>query len=209
MPRLRPLHALWLPLALAAAGAATSSPAQTADKPRIAVGDQWTYRQVDKDGKEVTWGRKVLSIDGDGGFTVATAPDKTMRFDASWNFIDPRGGEFSRPAYRFPMQVGAEWSFVAKQMLQTNLVDQRNQYRIVGYEPLTVPAGTFDCFKAEGTADTTYKNSYNRRMKEAWWYCPRVNAIAKFVRDTTTTTRESGASHERVESVLVRFTPGR
>jgi hypothetical protein len=199
-----------LRLAPALVIAAFASPAfpQTADKPRISVGDQWSYKQVEKDGKETNWGRKVLSVDGDGGFTVATAPGKTQQFDASWNFVDPRGAEYSRSAYRFPMQVGSEWSFVTKQTLQTNLIDQRHRFKIVGVEPLTVPAGTFDCFKAEGTSEATYKNSYTRQTKETYWYCPKVNAVAKFVRDTNTTTRESGASHERVESVLVRFTPG-
>ena len=176
--------------------ATSTSSAQTADKPTIAVGDQWAYKQVDKDGKEVSWGRKVLSVDADGGFTVQTAPDKTMKFDGSWNFVDPRGAEYGRTAIRFPMKVGDEWSFISKQMLQTNLIDQRNKYKVVAREPLTVPAGTFDCYRAEGTSEATYKNSYSRQMKETYWYCPQVKAVAKFVRDTTTSTRESGGSRD-------------
>ena len=202
-------HPLRQSLVAAAAAAASLACAQTADKPTIAVGDHWAYKQVDKDGKEVSWGRKVLSVDADGGFTVQTAPDKTMKFDGSWNFVDPRGAEYGRTAIRFPMKVGDEWSFISKQMLQTNLIDQRNKYKVVAREPLTVPAGTFDCYRAEGTSEATYKNSYSRQMKETYWYCPQVKAVAKFVRDTTTSTRESGGSRESVESVLTRYTPAR
>lgn len=199
-----------LPLLLVAMAATASlASAQTAEKPAINVGDHWTYQQVDKDGREVTWGRKVLSVDADGGFTVQTAPDKTMRFDGSWNYVDPRGSEYGRAAIRFPMTIGDEWSFVARQLLQTNRIDQRNKYRIVAQESITVPAGTFDRLRAEGTSEATYKNAYTRQMKVTYWYCPQVKAVAKFVRDTTTSTREAGASRESVESVLIRYAPGR
>lgn len=200
-------HPLRQSLVAAAAAAASLACAQTADKPTIAVGDHWAYKQVDKDGKEVSWGRKVLSVDADGGFTVQTAPDKTMKFDASWNFVDPRGAEYGRAAIRFPMKVGDEWSFISKQMLQTNLIDQRNKYKVVAQESLTVPAGTFDCFRVEGKADAAYKASYQQQIRETYWYCPKVNGVAKISRQTVVNSRDTPSWQEKLEQVLTRYTP--
>jgi hypothetical protein len=84
------------------------------------------------------------------------------------------------------MQVGSEWSYVAKFGTQV-MMDQRGSYKVVAYEPLTVPAGTFDCFKVEGKAEAAYRISYQQQIKETYWYCPKVNGIAKLQRETSTT----------------------
>ena len=103
------------------------------------------------------------------------------------------------------MQVGAEWTFVNKVQLQVNEVDQRNSYKVVAYEPLTVPAGTFDCYRVEGKLDTiTYKQSFSRQTKETYWYCPKVGSFAKMVRDTQVISRDTPSSREKIEIVLVK-----
>jgi hypothetical protein len=71
---------------------------------------------------------------------------------------------------------------------------------------MTVPAGTLDCFKVEGKSEIGFK-AYNYTMHETYWYCPKVNSIARVQRDSTTRTRDSGASREKTESQLTKYTP--
>ena len=49
---------------------------------------------------------------------------------------------------------------------------------MVAYEPVTVPAGTFDCFHVEGQWENSTK-SYTDRAREQYWYCPAIKFIAK------------------------------
>jgi len=179
---------------------------EVAEKPTLKVGDQWVFAQTTDSTKESMWSRRIVAVGADGVANVQVAPDKIQQFDLSWNFIDPRGAEYSRTPYKFPMRVGAEWSFTTK-VGTANVIDQRNSYQVVAYEPVTVPAGTFDCFKVEGKSEATYKVSYSYEMAETYWYCPKVNSIAKVHRETMTRTRDSGSAREKTESQLTKYTP--
>lgn len=186
----------------------TLASAQTADKPTMSVGDAWTYAQTTDTGKgpaESAWSRKVVAVGADGGFDFQIG-ERIHRYDAAGNYLDPKGAEYNRTVYKFPMQIGAEWSYVARFGTQV-MMDQRGSYRVVAYEPLTVPAGTFDCFRVEGKADAAYKASYQQQIRETYWYCPKANGIAKLQRETTTTSRDSPSSREKTESVLTRYAP--
>ena len=180
--------------------------AEPAEKPTLKVGDQWTFAQTIDATKETTWSRKIINMAPDGVMDVETAPDKTQQFDASWNFIDPRGAEYSRAPFRFPIRVGEAWSFTTK-VGNSVMMDQRNEYKVVAYEPVTVPAGTFDCFRIEGKSQATYKSSYQYEMTETYWYCPKVNYVAKVQRETNVRSRDTGSSHEKTESLLTRYAP--
>ena len=195
--------------ALAIVSAALTSPgfAQTADKPTVNVGDAWSYAQTTdtgKETKETSWTRRVVAVGADG-FDVQIG-DKTYRFDPAGNFVDPKGAEYQRTIYEFPMQVGAEWTYSARFGTQV-VMDQRGSYKVVAFEPLTVPAGTFDCFKVEGKAEAAYKASYQQQVRETYWYCPKVNGVAKLSRETATTSRDSPSSREKVEQVLTKYAP--
>ena len=198
-----------LPAALAIVSAALTSPgfAQTADKPTVNVGDAWSYAQTTETGKEtkeVHWTRRVVAVGADG--YEAQVGDRVFRFDPSGNFVDPKGAEYHRTTYRFPMQVGAEWTYTAKFGTQV-LMEQHGSYKVVAFESLTVPAGTFDCFKVEGKADAAYKASYQQQVRETYWYCPKVNGVAKLSRETAVTARDSPSSREKVEQMLTKYAP--
>ena len=198
-----------LPAALAIVSAALTSPgfAQTADKPTVNVGDAWSYAQTTETGKEtkeVHWTRRVVAVGADG--YDAQVGDRVFRFDPSGNFADPKGPEFQRTVYKFPMQVGAEWTYSARFGTQV-VMDQRGSYKVVAFEPLTVPAGTFDCFKVEGKAEAAYKASYQQQLRETYWYCPKANGVAKLSRETVTTSRDSPSSREKIEQVLTKYAP--
>ena len=182
--------------------------AQTADKPTMTVGDTWTYSQTTDAGKgptESTWSRKVVAIAADGGFEFQIG-ERLQKHDAAGNYLDPKGAEYNRTVYRFPMQVGSEWTYAAKFGTQVAM-EQRGSYKVVAYEPLTVPAGTYDCFRVEGKADAAYKISYQQQVRETYWYCPKTNGFAKLQRETTTTSRDSPSSREKVEMILTKYAP--
>lgn len=197
--------------AMLSALAALNAPpalAQTAEMPAVKAGDAWVYTQTTDSGKgpkEATWSRKVVAVGADGGIEVQIG-ERVHELDASGNYQDTRGAEYNRTTYRFPMQVGSEWTYVAKFGAQV-LMEQRGRYQVVAWEPLTVPAGTFDCFRVQGKAEAAYKASYQQAIEETYWYCPKVNAIGKLQRETSTFSRDSPSSRETVEQVLIRYTP--
>ena len=68
--------------------------------------------------------------------------------------------------------------------------ERRGEYKVVAFEPVTVPAGTFKCFRVEGvnhmvrafsTGDADYKQT--ERWTITTWYCPesvhRERGVAK------------------------------
>ena len=177
--------------------------AQGADKPALAAGDSWTYRQV-TEGKETSWTRRVVAVAADGSADMLLG-DRPFRVDDSLNVIDPKSPESRRGQYRFPMRVGDEWSYTAPVPLMNLTVDQRHRYRVAAYETVSVPAGTFECFRVEGGSDLAYKQSYTRQVRETYWYCPRVGSFAKMTREVAVTSRDSPSSRESTEIVLVRY----
>ena len=181
---------------------ASPAPAQVADKPALAAGDSWTYRQV-TEGKETSWTRRVVGVAADGVADMRIG-DRAFKVDASLNVIDPKGPEYLREQYRFPMRVGAEWTSSNKALIQY-VMDQHNRYRVVALESLTVPAGSFDCYRVEGESTIAYKAAFNREIKETYWYCPKVASFAKMTRDTTTLSRDTPSSRESTEIVLVKL----
>jgi hypothetical protein len=198
--------AVMIALAVCAAAPVCAQPA--ADKPAIKVGDAWMYSMTTdsgKEAKEVSWARRAVAVGADGSVDVQIG-ERIEKLDAAGNLIDPKGAEFNRMIYKFPMQVGSEWTWVAKFGTQV-VMEQRGTFKVVAYEPLTVPAGTFDCYRVEGKSDAAYKVSFQQQVKTTYWYCPKVNAIGRVLRETTVTARDSPSSHEKVDQVLVKYLP--
>lgn len=49
--------------------------------------------------------------------------------------------------------------------------------------------------------------SYRQQVRETYGYCPRVNGIAKVLRETSTMSRDIPSSREKVEQVAVKDVP--
>ena len=191
---------------LAVAGVANAQPA--ANPPKVAVGDAWTYSlstDAGKDVKEVTFTRRVVGIPSDGGMEIQIG-ERQQKHDSAGNLLDPKGAEYNRTTYKFPMQVGSEWTWTVKFGTQF-VMDQRGRHKVVAYEKLTVPAGTFDCYKVEGYSDAAYKASYQYNVKETYWYCPAVNGLGRIQREATTISRDTPSSREKTDQVLVKYAP--
>jgi len=93
--------------------------------------------------------------------------------------------------------------------------DQRGHYKVIALEAITVPAGTFQCFRIEGEnfwlSGYAYSSDYHyvERWRITNWYCPNVKYIAKshFQRHIS----GSGVKSTEIEldSELLTFRPGK
>ena len=181
----------------------------TADKPDLKVGDQWEFNQnvkiVPGEEKSEPWSRRVLEIQPDGRTKVVVGKD-TLTLDAMLNRIDARGPEYSVVTYKFPMKVGSEWSYSARAG-EGGMLERRGSYKVTAYEPVTVPAGTFDCFRVEGQWETSTRGGYTGRAREQYWYCPAIKYIAKSSFQFDQNWREQPSKSETRQSELTKFTP--
>ena len=203
------MRSLWPAAMLAAGFVALEAAAQpTGDKPELKVGDQWEFNRTIKivpgEEKSEPWSRRVVEIRPDGR-TQVVADKETVTLDAMFNRIDPRGPEYSVTTYKFPMKVGSEWSYTARAG-EGGMLERRGSYKVVAYEPVTVPAGTFDCFRVEGQWETNGK-TYTGRAREQYWYCPAIKFIAKSSFQFDQNWRSQPSKSETRHSELTKFTP--
>jgi uncharacterized protein DUF3108 len=185
----------------------------TAEKPTPKVGDKWEFQQsvkaVPEGEPSQPWSRSVTEVLPDR-ITMIGANNQPLQVDASLNPIDPKGAEYAVMTYKFPMSVGSEWKYTARAG-PTGQLERSGSYKVAAFEAVTVPAGTFECFRVDGEWQINGRG-YSGRGSEKYWYCPKVNYIAKRDSDFTATTRSYtnvGTTSEARVSELTRFTPGK
>ena len=185
-------------------GAAIAQP--VAEAPGWKVGDTWEFRrQVASDERETKWSRKIVELIPDGKLGVRVGQDKVEQYDAAFNFIPDGRADFVRVLARYPLAVGSEWTYT-RRFNNANL-EEKGKAKVVAYESVTVPAGTFNCFRIEidasfGSMGVSTQNLWTR------WYCPVVKWIAKEHLETRTFNRYAPPSVVKATSELVKFTPG-
>ncbi len=158
--------------------------AQSTDRPEWKVGDRWVFRGVENPGaKESRWTREVVSQLANGNLEVLFANGNRVAFDPEANSLDKRGPEYTWRRFKFPMSVGMSW----KHERTINGGTEKSSWKVLAREKITVPAGTFDCFKVEGEAfrDRTgvargSKLFWTGHTRTTYWYCPVVKWAAKW-----------------------------
>lgn len=169
-------------------GTTTAGGQPVAEKPDLKVGDQWVFNASGTAwgaSGERRWSRRIAEMLPDGLMRVEPRYENFEIHDLSWNPRFPDRPE-SRPLdFQFPLRVGAEWSYSSP----PGRYWEHGHYKVVAYESVTVPAGTFDCFRIEGAANwnsgTDMGGVYRQEFKfnESWestrWYCPAVKYVAK------------------------------
>jgi hypothetical protein len=142
------------------------------EQPVWAIGDTWTYSGRD-DGKPTTL--TVLGIAPDHYSVEQKAGSDInvllLNFDFSPN-------AYSR--FQWPLEINKQWTFHGEGR-STNGMSGTNSYTttetVEAYEPVTVPAGTFDSFRVRGRQcnDT----QHNRCGEFMVWYSPQVKSWVK------------------------------
>jgi hypothetical protein len=165
---------------------------EEADGP-LKVGDRWVYENRD----EITGYPK-------GGYTdiIAEVPPREIvlnrtfgapvpesvliTFDRDWNAIDnllwkfePNNGQ----GIRLPLTLGKTWQaeFDAKNLDTGATYRGTSSSKVVGREPVTTPAGTFDTFKIEHKSTLISPSDASKMWESevAVWYAPRINHWAR------------------------------
>ena len=170
-------------LALASGGCATMAP-QAERYVAPPLGSTWTYAQRDtgsygsgaaqvtQTSTEHVWQGKLVRalvsaqgailVDSDGAWPAQLAPDGKPIF--SW--IPPIG-------FDFPLAVGKTWTRSYRVTLYATHQSFafESTWKVVAYEDLTVPAGTFKAFKISMSTNSEQENTY--------WFVPQLGINAK------------------------------
>jgi hypothetical protein len=162
--------------------------AQTAERPQWNLGDKWSFRETgdfNENGSE--WSREVVEKVSADRIRVKMQNGNVLMFDGQGNSRDRRGDEFTWKRFEFPLSVGKHWKHSRKIEGDSWNGVEDSSWEVKAYEKVVVPAGTFDCFRVEGTVWSNWMNrqslnqSLNRRHEETtYWYCPEVQWAAKW-----------------------------
>lgn len=175
-------------------------------KPTIKVGDAWEFSAVSEpEGKRSSWTRTILEVASADSLKVRVEDDKVFDYDSALNFMPEGRADYARVLVKYPLKVGDEWE-MSRKFPNPNTVEL-GKAKVVAFETITVPAGSFQCYRVEAEAALVSRGTKEDRLWKRW-YCPDVKWIAKEVLETRTQPRGSAARTSSVQtSELVKFTP--
>ena len=164
---------------------ATFAVAEAIDRPMIKAGDRWKYETRDGYTNLITAEtERVITIVGDTQID-ATENGGKATFSREMNAIETPEFKYepTSSALKFPFDVGSKWSWEGKVLVKGSGITARNQYEVtvVGKEPITVKAGTYDTYKLimEGFISTNTTRAFTR----TYWYSPKARGFVKVLND--------------------------
>lgn len=198
-----------------AALAETQAPLK-AEAPDIKVGDSWTFDKIDgwKKSKDFTRVTTVTSVDdkeirlelrrADNGETIAVVRNRDLNLLA---VEAPSGANKSAPylpTFSFPLEPGKTWE---QPVTSTRSADPSRKVTatlkgtVIGWENVSVPAGTFQALKIEVGGyykGSNARNTWDGQRFDTIWYAPEVKYFVKWIYRETDH-RGTTATHEIVE----------
>ncbi|MGH8727108.1 MAG: TIR domain-containing protein [Burkholderiales bacterium] len=163
------------------------------------VGDTWTYRYTSgwRGEKEKTFVHKIVGLDPiKEAMSLAGADSETHTFNDAVELVNRRVSnamrqEFSPFLQAFTaLEAGKSWKNIPAPQDDAIVYPWSVQAKVVGPEPVSVPAGKFNAIKVElwgnRTADVSraQAGSVAVRSKQVIWYAPEVKRIVKHTRNT-------------------------
>ena len=148
--------------------------AQEAPAPALHEGDKWVYSvKVEKPpaGSSTRHWENTIQRVGSAGMVLATKPvDSNLpatetAFEKDWSRVVSINGRMTttNKYFDFPLRVGKTWEVAVTQEHPTpavKVVRNKLEYKVIGWEDVTVPAGTFKALKIE--ADGEWYNEFER-----------------------------------------------
>ena len=209
-------------LLLFATGVAAQQSSVRIDRPGVKVGDTWMYNTLNGWNAELDYVsvNSVKEIAKDGILMESTPLGmdsvSKVRRTLDFNLVSIDAPGFTQralpyyPNYEFPLEVGKTWQRDVD-LNSTKTPDKRVKARlegkVVGWESVTVPAGTFRALKIVVSGWYRASNldgSWGGRIEDVLWYAPEVrNAVRYEYRDTVETAPYSAEIHELVRYWLV------
>jgi hypothetical protein len=192
-----------------------------ADKPDLQLGDKWTFVYWGRaEGKTFSqpWRRQIVEILADDTIRVSPRYGGIDVYDRSRNPRYPKRPTFWPLDFKFPLRVGAEWSYASPPGASTTGAqnfEQRGHHKVVSMESIRVGAGTFKCFRIEGESSLIISDAYSSDYKYTdstrmtRWYCPDVKYIAKMHLEYDAVTSFAKGAHSELNYELVDFRSGK
>ena len=231
-------------LALASVAASAAAQAETVPAPNLALNDCWTYQQTVEDRTGWHQSRVEFSVTRTGSPLIALSSkpvDSTMpatdslgRSDWSrYRSVNGHDTLVNRP-FAFPMSTGKSWQVEYSEDHPNRAHSSehfKTEFKVVGWEDVTVPAGTFHALKVEGNGEwqaaiapavqaaagartdgqgSTFVMQNNRitattvsgRTYKAFWYVPGVK---RWVKTTEEYYDSNGIRNERFGDELESY----
>ncbi len=175
------------------------------ERPDYAPGDMWQFQfKRESDGTSGRWRRTIDALVSGDRFAVRHGNGTVEYFDRSLNFVGGTPEGDPRELVRFPLKVGDSWTFTRR--FADPGAEDRGSVTVAAYERITVPAGTFDCFRLEATLSAA---SASRTIagKNVRWYCPEIKWFAKEHFEDLVTEKYVIGSRLSQTSELIRYRP--
>jgi len=183
-----------------------------AQRPAIVAGDAWKFNQTLTPPDEKAskwWSRTVLEVAPNDVLKVRNGDNTVSDYDGAMNFIPEGRADYTWTLVKYPLKVGDEWELSRK--FQDPRTAASGKAKVVAQETITVPAGTFDCYRVEAEAQITNPPSYHQDLSWTRWYCPDAKWIAKQIYKTSVNNawQAAGNGTTVTTSELAKFTPGK
>ena len=164
------------------------------DRPDIKVGDTWVFQRTDLWSKTITVtvvnkvvestqdGHKVERSNSENGANIGSAI-----FNKDLNLLQYNDRKFEsvRTLLSFPLIAGKKWEgkTSGRNIANDGNTNDTNQYEVVSFEKVVVPAGSFDAFKIVANGDYNNSNgqgTWGGKQFRTYWYAPSVKRFVKF-----------------------------
>jgi hypothetical protein len=186
-------------LLLALAPAARAADEGVVERPALKPGDSWKYRHSRSGPNVKNPGQRVyefrITFVGPKAVTAVQTMPSGKEIDTTWtpewNIVtDFRSGSFfpDSGVFRFPLRPGTAYASTYEVVRPRNdTFDAKNSLAVtvVGWESVTVPAGTFRALKVEATGTATRQDRSHKRgpnsgtLHFVYWYVPELKRWAK------------------------------
>jgi uncharacterized caspase-like protein len=181
-------------LALAAPrGERTVTPGARVNRPEIRVGDRWRYLVTDRytdlkqsaviEATAITENRIYTRNLQVAAGQAVPAGGAIAVWDRSWNQLRHGDMEYAPyyPSFQFPLETGKSWSGNVTYTVDSGeTVAHELKMQVVGWERVTVPAGTFDCMKITMTGHFVVRAAIGTgtgTVNDAAWYAPSIGQV--------------------------------
>jgi hypothetical protein len=169
-----------------------SAHSQQANEPKYHEGDWWrikTELEVKDpsrhEGCQDAYKEWHVKIDNAGRAHVYGV-DGVKQMEASCNLV--LGWVFGisdRKSLRFPLSVSQTWTHSYETGSSRRPTKVKPEYKVLAWEKVQTPKGTFDAFKITGTANWITGRGDDRYSNWTEYYSPKVKAIVLYEGDST------------------------
>lgn len=198
--RLQHLKLLWIALFFVANSSWSQGLPNSVEKPDFKLGDYWVYNKLDGGNGNLidVISEEIIKIDDNGyrltateGFgTFTTTVFRNSNFNKTREEGDKKYLYLTKPYYphfAFPLNKGKSWKQRVELTWSTasdvKIVFDGLESKVLGWELITVPAGTFWTLKIESTGWNNGTSAeypqWSGKVTETRWFAPYLRNVIR------------------------------